>query len=72
MNPDETWVILNKINLGILFVYPEKFMAENKHKKLCSPGGPITGTESNSSKLVVCTLSRAIAQIAYEYCGTME
>ena len=61
MNPEDVWVIYNKITCEIKMVFAEFFLAHRTYNNLIDQA--VTGTTPNKDKLIICTLARAISHI---------
>lgn len=71
MSPKETWVLYNKFTEEIVDVSAEHFLASRKWEELANEK-PLDGLVHNRNKLMVCTLSRALAEIKTEHQAKIE
>jgi hypothetical protein len=61
MNPDEIYVVINKVSLELYSVWAELVMAQRNADKLIST--KLSGTIPNKEKILVVTLSRYLDEI---------
>ncbi|HEY0751390.1 MAG TPA: hypothetical protein VGD26_09545 [Chitinophagaceae bacterium] len=71
MAPPDVWVIYDKFGRAIVWVTAERFLAERKWEELCQEK-PSAGFTPNKTKLLVCTLKRALDEIDAEHKAEMD
>lgn len=74
MSPSEVHVVYNKYSNEIMWVAAEQFLAERRWQFMVEneTENDSVGMVSNKNKLVVCTLERALAEIAREHVAIVE
>ena len=66
MSPVDVWVIYNKYTKEVVWVGAEYFLADRESNRLKEEAVQ-PGFKQNKDKLVVCTLQRALDEIADEH-----